>query len=282
MTRRKREYKQNFYNRHYFNMGQNRYGYAESIPLMPESYKGAYLKSCGYTKTTPREWTSKEIEYLMMLHEEGRSRKYIAVSMGRSETSIALKLKRQGKVSKEYNKDHVADKYAANEEFFAEINPKTVLDLYAGHSWWKEKMCSPFVFTNDKNEKYDTDTHKPAEMLVHDLYYRKFKFDVIDLDPFGTAYDCFECAIRMARKGLVITYGEMGHKRWKRLDFVRTHYGIESLDEFTTQRLIEETQKIAARYHRELTPVIVKEWKNISRVYYLISPIKVTEQWKRS
>lgn len=264
-------------------MEQTLFNIPECVPKMPEEFKGSYIKSCGYTKTTPREWTEKEVEYLLMLHSQGHSRKYIALSMDRSETSIAIKLKRQGKVSKNYNKDHVADKYAANEEFLNIIHPESVLDLYAGNcSWWQKRLNSPNVITNDRNKEFDTDFHEAAEMLVHDLYYKRHKFDIIDLDPFGTAYDCLECAIRMAKKGLVVTYGEMGHKRWKRLDFVRSHYGIERLEDFTTQRLIEETQKIAARYHRILTPIIVKEWKNISRVYYKLSEIKVTEQWKRS
>ena len=59
------------------------------------------------------------------------------------------------------------------------------------------------------------------------------KFDLIDLDPFGSAYDCFDLAIKMAKKGLCITLGELGHKRWKRLDFVSSHYGIDNIDNLT-------------------------------------------------
>ena len=55
---------------------------------------------------------------------------------------------------------------------------------------------------------------------------------------------------------------------------------LEKLEDFTTQRLIDEVRKIGIRNKKDLTPVIVKEWPRISRVYFEIKPIKITEQWE--
>ena len=105
------------------------------------------------------------------------------------------------------------------------------------------------------------------------------KYDMIDLDPFGSAYDCFDLAIKMAKKGLCITLGEMGHKRWKRLDFVKWRYGINSLDDFTSDIIIKKIQEIGIRNKKILKVFAKRDWQNISRVWFVIKPYKETSQW---
>ena len=83
----------------------------------------------------------------------------------------------------------------------------------------------------------------------------------------------------MAKKGLIIILGEIGHKRWKRLDFVRSHYGIEKLEDFTSNRIVEEIIKIGARNKKKLIPIFLNDYRNISRVYFKIETLKITEQW---
>ena len=61
----------------------------KQVPIMPQEYKGEYNLSCGYTTTTPRKWTEKELEWTKNLMKQGYSNKEIAVSLGRSETSVA-------------------------------------------------------------------------------------------------------------------------------------------------------------------------------------------------
>jgi hypothetical protein len=112
------------------------------------------------------------------------------------------------------------------------------------------------------------------------LYYEGAKFDLIDIDPFGSAYDCFDLCVKMAKKGLIITLGEIGHKRWKRLDFVRSHYGIEKLEDFTSNRIVDEIIKIGARNKKKLIPIFLNDYRNISRVYFKIETLKITEQWE--
>ena len=113
------------------------------------------------------------------------------------------------------------------------------------------------------------------------MYAEGRKFDMIDLDPFGSAYDCFDLAVKMASKGLAITLGELGHKRWRRLDFVGSHYGIRTLEDFTIDNLIEHIRHIGERNKKRLVVWGFKEWQNIGRVYFRIEKLKVVEQWEK-
>jgi tRNA G26 N,N-dimethylase Trm1 len=178
-----------------------------------------------------------------------------------------------------YNQGHFEEKFAVNYDFVKEIKPKSVLDVYAGSASVYKKLNCDNVISNDKNEKSNTEYHLDALDFVCQMYLDKRKFDLVDLDPFGSAYDCFDLAIKMAKKGLVITLGELGHKRFKRLDFVRRYYGIETLEDFTTDNLVKHIIKIGERNKKRLTPIYVKDWRNIARVYFKIEQLKITEQW---
>ena len=92
---------------------------------------------------------------------------------------------------------------------------------------------------------------------------------------------CFDLAIKMSKKAIIITLGELGHKRFKRLDYVRRYYGIEKLNDFTTDNLIKHIIKIGERNKKLLIPVYIKDWNNIARVYFKIKKIKITEQWNK-
>lgn len=246
------------------------------IPKMPQEYYGSYGKNCGYTKNNPRKWTNEEIEWAKKLKNDGYSNKQIAASLDRGETSVSIKMKRLGKKGNTYNNKHIEEKYELNKMFLEEIKPKTILDLYCGeNSYYKDYN----VTTNDIDKNIKADYHEDALKLLGKLYYENKKYDLIDLDPFGSAYDCFDLAIKMAKKGLIITLGELGHKRWKRLDYVKTHYDIYSIEDFTIEKMIQHIQKIGLRNKKELAVWKYKEWQNIGRVYFVINGKKVTEQW---
>ncbi len=72
----------------------------------------------------------------------------------------------------------------------------------------------------------------------------------------------------------------MGHKRWKRLDYVERFYNISTLEEFTIDKMIAKTQKIGTQNKKALVPIFVREWRNIARVYYSIEQIKLNP-WKK-
>lgn len=245
------------------------------IDLMPEEYKGKIGTKTEYTHTAPREWNEKEIEWLLLKHSQGYNAEQIAYSMGRTPVSVSIKLKRLKKTKDTYNERHLEDKYEFNDYFLNEIQPKTILDLYCGvKSYYKSKRCYD-VITNDIDKKIDADYHNDALKTICMLYSQNKKFDLIDLDPFGSAYDCFDLAIKMASKGIAITLGELGHKRWKRLDYVERFYGINCLQEFTIDNLIKHIQNIGLRNHKELEVVFKKEWENIGRVWFRVKQAKI-------
>lgn len=245
---------------------------------MPIEYMGEQGKNCGYTTTTPRKWTDKEIAWTKKLLSEGYSAKEIAESLGRSQVSVSIKIKRLGKKQNTYNHKHVDEKYELNNKFLEEIKPDTILDLYCGEKSFYKNFN---VTTNDISKEIEADFHEDAFKLICKLFYEGKKYDLIDLDPFGSAYDCFDLAIKMAKKGLVITLGELGHKRWKRLDYVGSHYDIERIEDFTIENLIKYIQKIGLKNKKKLVVHEYREWQNIGRVYFKIESIKITSQWDR-
>ena len=247
-------------------------------PKMPEEYKGRTNKNGGYTASSPRVWTEKELEWVQKLMAEGYSTQEIAESTDRTVTSVSIKIKRLGKKDGSYNADHVKEKYEINQKFLDEIKPQIVLDCYCGEKNFYADKCHRV--SNDINQEIKADYHLDALKLLCRFYCQGITFDLIDLDPFGSAYDCFDLAIKMAKKGIVITFGEMGHKRWKRLDYVSRYYGINSLEDFTLANVIAHVQMIGRRNKKNLIVCYQREWRNIARVWFKIEPLKITEQWE--
>jgi hypothetical protein len=252
----------------------------QPVPKMPENFKGKKGTKGKYIKNNPRKWTQEEINWCLNMKAKGYTIKQIAESVERGEVSVSIKMKRMTKKQDTYNEPHKEDKYLTNLSFYTDILPKSILDLFAGNkSWWELNCPMSKIITNDMNPKAHTEYHTDALKCICKLYAEGNKYDLIDLDPYGSAYDCFDLAIKMAKKGLIVTLGEMGHKRWRRLDYVRTHYGIEKFEDFRVERLVEEIQKIGERNKKHLRVWKLKEWRNIARVYFTIEPLKITEQW---
>ena len=190
-------------------------------------------------------------------------------------------MKRIGKSENRYNEHHRDEKYAINKAFLKTIQPQSVLDCFAG--------CKPFydseniyhVVSNDLNKNFATNYHMDALKLLCREYISGNRYDLVDLDPFGSAYDCFDLACKIAKKGLCVTLGEMGHKRWRRFDFIRTHYDIDCEEDFTSENLVKHIQKIGLRNKKRLSVYALKDWPNISRVWFTIEPVKITEQWEK-
>ena len=165
-----------------------------------------------------------------------------------------------------------------NDDFLTHINPKTILDLYCGEkNFYKDYN----VTSNDINPSVNATYNEDALKLICRLYYEGKKYDLIDLDPYGSAYDLFDLAIKMAKKGLIITLGELSHKRWKRLDFVKTHYDIESMNDFTIENLIEYIKKVGKRNKKELALLNEKQFKFVCEYFkesYKVLGIKPCRQ----
>lgn len=230
-----------------------------------------------YTKTKPRAWSEEQEKELLDLKGKGYDNLYLAKHFDRTEVSISIKLKRLGKKQGGYNKNHRDEKYDLNRQFLEMLEVKSVLDVFAAESYYLDKGLE--VITNDKDERFETDYSLDYLQFLCLMYYDNKSFDLVDLDPYGSAYDGFDLAIKMARKGIIITLGEVGHQRFKRLDFVSRYYGIDNLNDFTTSNLIEHIKMIGRRNKKELKEHFILERGNIARVYFIISDLKITSQW---
>jgi len=144
-------------------------------------------------KSLPKKWTKEEEKKLLSLKEEWLSNKDIALILQRTETSISIKYKRLHKKDNTYNIKHVSEKYKANDEFINHIKPTSLLDVYAW-DWYYNKFNLKTYITNDKDKFKNTDFHLEAFEFISKFYNKKF--DIVDLDPFWSAFDCFDLAIK--------------------------------------------------------------------------------------
>jgi N2,N2-dimethylguanosine tRNA methyltransferase len=247
---------------------------------MPPEFYGETGKSGGFTHSDPRRWTEDELNWVSERIAEGHTMEEIAKAIGRTQVSVSIKMKRQKKRDDTYNEKTRQIKYLANQKFLEETKPKSVLDLFAGNSYYSDKNIKQLV-TNDKDHKFPTGYHMDALMLLCHLYSVDATFDVIDLDPYGSAYDCLDLAVKMAKKGIAISFGEWGHKRWKRYDYVRNRYNITCADEFTEQAFIDEIARVAANNKKSIKTINVIKYGNFLRVYCTFDRLKITEQWEQ-
>ena len=174
-----------------------------SVPL----YRGNNAKH--------KRWSNDETEWCNMLLEEGYSINDISVSVGRSKESIKAKMNNLLKKTNRYNEGHIEEKFNYNVSFANAIIGSTmssrqasILDLYCGYnSFWNQyaeskKNMHVKVTTNDSNLNIEADYNEKAEQLIHKLYYEGNTYDIIDIDPFGSPYECIELSVKMAKKGL--------------------------------------------------------------------------------
>ncbi len=170
-----------------------------------------------------------------------------------------------------YNDKHKDKKYEANLKYLQDVNPKSILDLYAGpKSFYKNHVEK--VVSNDLNYG-GHEYQNRAELVLADLYAKKKRFDIVDLDPFGSAFPCFEMAVQVAKIGLVVTFGELGHKRWKRTDYTRRTYRIYNAEDLSLISFSAYIDEVARRYKKRAVIHSSYNWHNIGRVYFLLQDL---------
>lgn len=244
---------------------------------LPQEHIGEKLTPNGLTKNQPRRWTTQEESHALLLREKGLTNHQIAFCLERDVVQVGIKIKRLLKKTGEYNDRHQQDKYQTNDLFLALLQPSTVLDLFAGpDSYYHDKVEE--VYTNDVNPDYGTYYNERAEVLAATLANEGQTFDLVDVDPFGAAFDCLESALQLADRGLVVTFGELGHRRWKRLDYVGPRYGIAKVEEFTAEYLAKFVQGAGEKYGKKLDLIFLRKWHNIARAYYIINPQNQVKQ----
>mgnify|MGYP003116171733 CR=1 FL=1 len=224
-----------------------------------------------YTHTTPRKWTEKELQILQESLDSGLPLSEIASKLNRSETSVSIKRKRLGKDNRTYNDKHRTQKYEANLAYLQELKPKSVLDLYAGPKSYYRGLVDTVVSNDLVYEGHDYKDE--AKYVLAKIFANRERYDVVDLDPFGSAFDCFELAVQVARKGLVITFGELGHRRWKRTDYTKRTYRIYDTDGLNLTSLSAYVDEVARRYKKRAVVYKSCDWNNIGRVYYFLEDL---------
>lgn len=221
----------------------------------------------GVIKSEPKYWTENEISLMLARKKEGVSFDIIGRELFRTSYSCNRKYYKLMKKQDKYNEKHRDKKYDYNHSFLNKLEVNTLLDVFSGGvSWWK-KNTKLSVIDND-----NTISGADFKLDAFDFLYqhRNKRFDVVDLDPFGSAYDCFDFALQIAEKGLIVTFGEIVGRRFNRQDFVEHRYGISYIEDFNTTNLSKYLENRALIYRKKLTPMIVAEMTNISRVYYKI------------
>lgn len=227
----------------------------------------------GVIKSIPKTWSSLEVDKLLELKKQNVGFDEIGKVLNRTAYSCNRKYYKLQKKLDTYNNKHRDLKYYYNREFLKKVDADTLLDVFSGGvSWYKENTDLKIIDNDNKVEGAD------FKLDAFDFLYsqKNKKIDIVDLDPFGSAFNCFDFSLQIAQKGLIITFGEIVGRRFNRKDFVCSRYGIEYIEDFTTNKLSEYVEKRALIYNKKLIPIIKAEMTNISRVYYLIEKVKKT------
>ena len=244
-----------------------------ALEKFPLEKIGKYHSWSGFTYSPARDWVEEETLLLIDWYKQGYHVDDIASALHRSDASITNKVRRVKKwIIDEYNSPEARTaKYTCNKKFLGIIgNAKTCLDAYAGcGSYWTTNTKLKVV-TNDDNEEFNTMYHMKADKLVAKMYSEGKKFDIVDIDPYGSPYLCINHAIAIAKKGLILTFGEKGHIQQNRTDYVEACYGIKTIKKLTVNSLISYVKKIGNSYNKELEAVVVFESNSIWRVYFTV------------
>ena len=232
---------------------------------------------------SPRKWSDDEVKWCVSLHEEGFSYSDIAVSLGRTKGSVQIKMNSILKKTNAYNDEHVEEKFMINAKFADDVigsfkgrHCRRILDLYCGYNgFWKQYADSKTntqieLITNDVNRDISADYNEDAERLIHKLYYEGNTYDIVDIDPFGSPYECIELGVKMARRGLCVTFRDLRMKQFNRLDFVRDRYDVGSLDDFSVETLIDYVMKVGRRNKKLLEVYYYSVWNKVARVWFRV------------
>ncbi len=181
------------------------------------------------------------------------------------------------KGNSEYNRGKFGDfpgKSKMDREFFKLVQPKSVLDAYAGVN---KKYPKEITTSNDLDRNQPTNYHKDAIKLLQDASLEGYKFDLVDLDPYGSCWKGWKDGIDIAQKGIVISYGDLMVWRyhfkefdyWKGILGERYNKHIESIHDLRFA-LIARTLELGEQLGKQLNIYSVFGNWYWMRIYYLI------------
>lgn len=256
--------------------------FREEIIKIPPEYKSGvfYTISKGNSQTIPEcgmnleRWTPKEEEWCWFLYETyGYTYKQIAYSVDRPYNSVSIKMKRLKKKKYKYNEKHIKDKYECNFKYLELMKPKihSVLDVFCGYNKYYRSSNIVNVTDNDINKGIQATYNMDATELLNQMVLNNKQFDLVDLDSFGATITFLNQALQIARYGLIMTLGELGHRRWKRLDFISKHYKtIHNVEDISVENFVREIIGLAEEQNITLVPLIMRDYGNIGRVWFEI------------
>lgn len=176
----------------------------------------------------------------------------------------------QGKISgKEGQK-----KFQLDKDFVKYLQPKEILDVYAGTS---NTYPKDITITNDINPKCNTKYHMDALEFCKQFSYDS-TFDLVDLDPFGECNKVWKEGIRLANKGIIISYGELKTYRYHKGDSeywkpILGKYNLDYINNIHSLKyaLIKRTIELGVENGKNLIPwyIWLPTWTWM-RVYYEI------------
>jgi len=187
-----------------------------------------------------------------------------------------------------YNLKHVDSKYSDNDEFVEFINPKSILDLFAGTCYYeKYKKNGIEVVQNDINGKdndmlksYNFDYTIDADKLLGKFIYENKKFDIVDIDPFSSPIIYVQNAIKIAKKGIIVTFGDFSMLKLPKMNklslkmYINRVYGVRSITDLSIEKAIRLVQQIGGICKKRLEVFKISKNSNHYRVYFKISNLQ--------
>ena len=219
----------------------------------------------------------EKIKEVYRLKKEGFSLHHISNKLNIKIDVVKNYIVLYKKKENSYNLDHVGDKYELNDEFFQIIKPKSILDAFCGRRrfWADYQKDGCNVVSNDsmqdENACPDNLMTLPANQLLEVYKLAGTKFDIVDIDPYGSPVDYLKAATTIAEKGLIITFGEFKSIRHRFKNrgqkYFKEKYGItKSFEDITINDIADSVIKLS---NNKFKVWRIGDWKNCDRIYFI-------------
>lgn len=228
--------------------------------------------------------TAKEKDIIKVSLEEGFTIKVIAERLNKSIETTKNLIGEYKKLTNTYNKDHIIEKHNLNLDFYYEVKPKDILDLFAGISrfWYTQCSEESTVIDNDTDTKISSMLHIDAAELLKAYSLSGKTFDLVDIDPYGCPAELIRDSIKVSSKGLIITFGEKKSERFPN-KFKKEYapkYGIELPEDrkLTFTDILNKIISIGIEEGKYLELYAYCSWKTCNRAYFIIHQNKKEEK----
>ncbi len=229
-----------------------------------------------------RTWSKEDIDSLIEYKSMGYNDRQIARKLNRTQEAIRGMWRKNKRKVVGSNIPGIEDKPKYNSMFLNDIKPKSIFDGFAGETSFYEEYSlikNVTLISNDNDPAYATSHtyNEDAELLMAKLFGHKQKYDLVDIDTFGSPFDYIRLGIKLAKKGIIITFGEFYTKQFgENNDHIDRCYNIKSIEDLTIESLIEEVKRMGRQCLKTLNEkyIIHNKHKTNYRVYFEIETYK--------